>query len=140
MTALTTDTPRVYELGVTNEFPVAANTLIYEGAAIGDNGSGYARGLQSGDAFRGFADRHSDNSNGGDGEKNIRVRKKGSILLDIAGVTLADVGKPVYALDDNTFTLSSGGGATFIGQVSRLETSGEAVVDFYAYAHSPVTP
>lgn len=140
MPALTTDTTRVFELGVTNEFPVAANTIIYEGAAVGDNGSGYARGLVAGDAFRGFADRHADNVNGGDGEKNIRVRKKGSILLDVAGLTLADVGKPVFATNDNTFSLASGGGATYIGQVSRLEPSGKAVVDFYAYAHGPVTP
>lgn len=140
MTALTADTPRVYELGDINEFPIAANTIIYEGAAVGDNGTGYARPLQPDDAFRGFADRHCNNLEGTDGEKNIRVHKKGSILLDIAGATLADVGKPVYALDDNTFTLASGGGATYVGQVSRLETSGKAVVDFHAYMHEPVTP
>ena len=139
MTALTTDTPRVYELGDINEFPIAANSIIYEGAAVGDNGAGYVRGLVTDDAFRGFADRHADNSNGSDGEKLIRIRKKGVIVLEIAGISLADVGKSVYALNDNTFTLSSGG-TTYIGQLSRYDSAGKAVVDFNADAIKPIVP
>ncbi|MHA1540033.1 MAG: cytoplasmic protein [Alphaproteobacteria bacterium] len=137
MVALTTDTPRVYELGNLNEFPIAANSLIFEGAAVGDNGSGYARPLEGGDAFRGFADRHADNANGGDGDRRIRVRKEGHIILDVAGVTLADVGKPVYAVDDNTFTLSATD-ASHVGQITRCEEPGMALVFFHASITAPV--
>ena len=43
MTALSTDTNRVYELGNINEFPVAAKSLIYQGAAVGSNSNGFAQ-------------------------------------------------------------------------------------------------
>ena len=131
MSKLTTDTTRVYELGDVNAFGILANTLIYEGAAVGDNGTGYVRPLTGGDAFRGFADRHGDNTGGGDGDETIRVRKHGAIVLPIDGMTLTDVGKAVYALDDNTFTFAPHKGP-FIGRVSRFDQSGKAIVDFNA--------
>ena len=41
MTTLATDKVRDYELGDVNELPVIAADILYEGAAIGDNASGY---------------------------------------------------------------------------------------------------
>ena len=73
MTTLAVNKPRVYELGDINEFPVIASDIIYEGAAVGDNGSGYARPLVAGDPFRGFAERNADNSAGNAGTINVRV-------------------------------------------------------------------
>lgn len=131
MTALTKDKNRTYELGEINEVPLLGGEVIYQGAAIGCNASGYAKSLEDGDSFAGFAEDHVDNSAGTDGAKNIRVRKKGSISLEIAGVTLADINKPVYATNDNTFTLSSTD-AVLIGKTSRIEGSGIALVDFQA--------
>ena len=129
MSALTKDTNRIYELGNINELPIASGEIIYQGAAIGGNSSGYAKSLGEGDLFLGFAEDHIDNSLGSDGEKNIRVRKSGAILLEIAGITLADINKPVYATDDDTFTLSSAN-AVYIGQISRIDASGMALVEF----------
>ena len=129
MSALTKDTNRIYELGNINELPIASGEIIYQGAAIGGNSSGYAKSLGEGDLFLGFAEDHIDNSLGSDGEKNIRVRKSGSILLEIAGITLADINKSVYATDDNSFTLSSAN-AVYIGQISRIDESGLALVEF----------
>ncbi len=43
MTTLASDVQRPFELGTINEVPVIAGDIIYEGAAVGDNGSGYAR-------------------------------------------------------------------------------------------------
>jgi len=129
MTALTKDTNRVYELGNINELPVAAGEVIYQGAAIGCDSSGYAKTLEDGDTFAGFAEENYDNAAGSNGAKNVRIRKKGSILLEISGITLADVNKSVYATDDNTFTLSSTN-AVYIGQISRIDASGSALVEF----------
>jgi hypothetical protein len=129
MTALTKDTNRVYELGNINELPVAAGEVIYQGAAIGCDASGYAKTLEYGDTFAGFSEENCDNAAGSDGAKNVRLRKRGSILLEISGITLADVNKVVYATDDNTFTLSSTN-AVYIGKISRIDSSGLAVVDF----------
>ncbi len=138
MTGLTNDANRVYELGDINQLPIKGGSVIYEGAAVGSDLAGYAKPISNGDKFCGFADEKIDNSGGSDGEKTIRLRKKGSILLDISGITLADINKSVYATDDNTFTLSATN-AVYIGQISRIDSSGVAVVEFDAAALPPVS-
>jgi hypothetical protein len=137
MTALATDSNRIYELGDINQVPVKGSSIIYQGAAVGGHSSGYARSIANGDKFLGFADEHIDNSGGGDGLKTVRVRKCGAILLDISGVALGDIGKSVYATDDNTFTLSDTN-AVYIGQISRIDSSGVALVEFDVAALPPV--
>ena len=138
MTGLTNDANRSYELGDINQLPIKGGAIIYEGAAVGSNSSGYAKPITNGDKFCGFADEKIDNSGGGDGAKTVRIRKKGSILLDISGITLADINKSVYATDDNTFTLSATS-AVYIGQISRIDSSGVVVVEFDAAALPPVS-
>jgi len=137
MTGLANDANRVYELGDINQVPVKASAIIYQGAAVGGHSSGYARPIANGDKFLGFADEKIDNSGGGDGVKTVRVRKRGAILLDISGVALGDIGKSVYATDDNTFTLSATN-AVYIGQISRIDSSGVALVEFDVAVLPPV--
>jgi len=67
----------------------------------------------------------------------VRVRKRGAILLDISSVALGDIGKSVYATDDNTFTLSDTD-AVYIGQISRIDSSGVALVEFDVATLPPV--
>jgi hypothetical protein len=139
MTALTKDKPREYELGHVNEFGVAATTTIYEGAAVGDNGSGYARPLVAGDKFLGFCERPVSNlapvnnipgpPSGGAGDKNVRVNNSGLIQLPVTGVIATSVGAPVYASDEDTFTLT-GAGNSPIGKVYRVIASDIAIVAF----------
>lgn len=129
MVALIKDTNRIYELGDINEVPVKGGVIIYQGATVGANATGYAKPLQAGDLFLGFAEEPANNSSGSDGAKNVRIKKRGSVLLDIAGVTLADVNKSVYATDDNTFTLVLTG-AVYVGKISRIDASGSALVEF----------
>jgi hypothetical protein len=137
MTKLSADLNRVYESGNINEFPVAAESIIYQGAAVGSNSSGFAQPLKPTDQFLGFGEDCADNSRGSDGAKNIRVRKKGAVLLEISGITLADLNKPVYATDDNSFTLSPAGDAVYIGQISRIDSGGFALVEFSSSALRP---
>jgi len=127
--ALTEDTPRTYELGDVNELPVAASTTIYEGSAVGDNGSGYARPLQAGDPFRGFAEAKVDNSTGSAGDKNVRVLTRGKIKASISGLAITDVGADIYMSDDGTFTKTAGSN-TRIGVVHRWVSSGVGIVAF----------
>lgn len=131
MTTLATDTPRDYELGYVNEYGVIANDIIYEGAAVGENGSGYARPLQAGDKFLGFAEQNVDNSTGAAGDQRMRVKDIGKVKLDVGSVAITDIGKPVFASDDNTFTLTQGSNS-YIGRVCRVESSGVAIVAFDA--------
>ncbi len=137
MTALSTDLNRNYELGDINQVPVKGSTIIYQGAAVGGHSSGYARPIQNGDKFLGFADEHIDNSGGADGIKTVRVKKRGAVPLDISGVALGDIGKSVYATDDNTFTLSDSS-SVYIGQISRIDSSGVALVEFDVAVVPPV--
>jgi hypothetical protein len=132
MGTLAADTPRIYELGEFNDFPVIATDIIYEGAAVGDNGSGYARPLVGGDPFRGFATQQADNSTGSAGDKYVHVRAKGKIQLSVSSLAITDVGRPVYATDDATFTLE-GAGATLIGHVTRFVSTGVGIVEFDAH-------
>lgn len=133
MATLAADVARKYEAGVEpvlNDLAIIASDIVYEGAAVGDNGSGYARPFVVSDPFWGFAERKCDNSAGSAGDKNVRLVQKGAIVLTVAGASaVTDIGLAVYATDDATFTLTASG-ATQIGKVLRWVTSTTCVVYF----------
>lgn len=131
MTTRASDIARDFELGDINEFPVIATEIIYEGSAVGDNGSGYARPLVAGDPFRGFAERQCNNALGQAGDESVRVKAKGKVLLAISSLAITDVGKDVYASDDDTFTLTPSTN-TRIGYVYRWVSTGYGIVAFDA--------
>jgi predicted RecA/RadA family phage recombinase len=107
MATLTLDLPRPWVLGDYEQHPVIANDIIFEGAAVGDNGSGYARPLVAGDQFLGFAEINVDNTGGSAGDKGVRVKREGAAQLPVTSLAITDVGKDVYASDDNTFLLTA---------------------------------
>lgn len=132
MTTLATNTPRNYEIGERNEFPVIAADIIYEGSAVGVvTASGHARPLTSVDRFVGFAETKADNSAGAAAAKNVRVVEKGKAQLSVTGAVITDVGQPVYAQDDNAFSFIKTAGV-FIGFVHRFVSSGVVIVKFDA--------
>lgn len=116
-----------------NDLQIIASDVVYEGAAVGENGSGFWRPLVAGDPFGGFAVRKVDNASGSAGDKYIRVRSKGIAKLAVTGVNTAAQGDgvPVYASDDDTFTTTSSGN-TLIGRTHRYIASGSAMVYFEA--------
>ena len=129
MTKLTSDTLRTYETQEdSNTLPVAANTKIFGGALVGLNETGFARPLQTGDKPVGFAKDGVDNTDGEDGAVKVDLKSRGKVCLDIDGLTLADTGKGVYATDDDTFTLTSGG--ALVGKIVRVEEPETAIVAF----------
>jgi len=130
MTTLAADTPRDYEIGDRNEYPVIAADIIYEGAAVGlVIGSGHARPLTSVDQFVGFAEDKADNSAGAAAAINVRTIKRGAIKLSVTGAVITDVGQPVYAQDDNAFSFVPTSGV-FIGFMRRYVSAGVAIVEF----------
>jgi hypothetical protein len=133
MTTLAANTLREYALGPIEEYPVVATDIIYAGAAVGENDSGYAQPLVAGKPFLGFAEAQADNSAGSAGDVSVRVRTTGRVVLPVAGATAVTANdRPlVYASDDDTFTLTAGSN-TAIGRVSRWVSSGYAVVEFDA--------
>lgn len=138
MTTLAVDKARAFELGDVQELPVIAADIIYEGSAVGDNASGYARPLVAGDPFFGFAEQRADNAAGAAGAVNVRVRTRGQVVLSVTGAAgPGDVGETVYASDDDTFTLTAGSN-TAIGKVSRHISGTTVVVAFEALAHRSI--
>ena len=132
MTTLAADSPRRYEPFGTDieEYPVVASDIIYEGAAVGENGAGFSRPLVAGDPFQGFATRKADNAAGAAGAVNVIVRQKGKVQLPIAGLPITSNDRPaVYASDDDTFTLTATSNS-LIGYVSRWVETGVAIVEF----------
>ncbi len=131
MATLAANTPRVWEVGIDHDMPVIASDIIFEGAAVGDNASGHARPLVAGDPFRGFALEKADNASGSAAAIDVKLRKEGYAELAIASLAITDVGKDVYASDDDTFTLTEGSN-TRIGYVARWVSTGKGVVRFGA--------
>jgi hypothetical protein len=130
MTTLATDKPRPYDLGDVSDYPVVAGDIIYEGAAVGENASGYARPLVAGDYFLGFALAKADNSAGAAGAIDVRCQITGKIQLPISELVITSNDQaPVYASDDDTFTLTAGSN-TLIGNVSRFASSGIGIIRF----------
>jgi len=136
MTTLAKNSDRTYEVGDHNDHPVIASDIIYSGAVVGDNGSGYARPLQAGDPFLGFATAKADNSSGSAGDIYVNVLTTGRVVMAVTGASaLTDRGSDVYASDDNTLTLTAGSN-TRVGFVYRWVSSTTCVVAFDAAAGS----
>ncbi|MCB9993115.1 MAG: cytoplasmic protein [Hyphomicrobiaceae bacterium] len=135
MTTLAANQQRTWQEGDNEAYPVIAADIIYQGAAVGENGSGYARPLAQGDPFLGFAIAKADNSSGAAGDINVDVRVRGRVKLTVAGATAitANDRPAVYASDDNTFTLTSTSNS-LIGYVSRWISSTVCIVEFDALA------
>ncbi len=130
MTTLAADTPVKRMVGDRSHVPIIGSDIVFEGAAVGDNASGYGRPLVAGDIFRGHAYERCDNASGAAGAKNIRVlRGRYRLEVTITSVAITDVGKDVYASDDNTYTLSEGLN-TRVGRVTRYVTTNTAEVEF----------
>ena len=137
MTTRSSDIAREVELGTINELPVIAADIIYEGSAVGDNALGYARPLAAGDQFRGFAESKADNSAGAAGAISVRARASGKIKLPVTSLAITDVGRPVYASDDDVFNVSGIG--SFVGHVHRYLSSGYGIVSFDADRSEKIT-
>src|SRR5690242_13730991 len=136
MTTLSVDRTRIWEIGDYNDLPVIASDIIYEGAAVGDNGTNAHRPLSAGDRFVGFAETQVDNSTGAAGAKNVRVRSKGRVQLPITNFDVTDVGKPVFASDDDTFTLTQSTNS-HIGKAVRFVATGSVIVEYDAHNPPP---
>jgi hypothetical protein len=130
MTTLSVDANRPREIGDIQEYPVIASDIIYGDAAVGlVDATGHARPLTSVDRFVGFAEKRVDNSSGAAAAKTVRTIARGKMQLSVSGLVITDVGQPVYASDDDTFTLNPADGA-FIGLVSRYVSAGVGIVAF----------
>jgi hypothetical protein len=112
------------------ELPVKDNVKIYKGALVGrDRSTGYARPLVAGDDFLGVAYRPADNTVAGHaaGGITVRLHQMVDVVHTLAGVTVSDIGKDVYAGADDTLTLTPTGNSR-VGRIVAVEASNTARV------------
>jgi hypothetical protein len=106
-------------------YPVSAGEQIWLGSLLAlTSGNTVQRIQTSGSAaFAGISP--CDFSNVGNGTASVRniEPSKGTWCLAVPGATGANVGMPVYAIDDNTLTLTNTGGLLQIGTLAGIDLS-----------------
>lgn len=108
------------QVGVTEE--------IYQGSFTTlDSGDKYLAALTVPDAFYGLS---LDRVTGGaaNGDVTCRVLCEGVIQQALASVAVADIGKPVFASDDQVLTLTGAGTNTPVGVLVGVPATGTAIV------------
>lgn len=130
MAQLTQDTQLVKESLSTLSYPIDSSAVIYDGAAVGLNASTKkARQLVAGDLFLGHAKSRADNSGGSVLALGNAARSTVDVDTDDYGVVVTvtgasddgDIGKPVYASDSQTYTLTSTSNS-YIGKIVRYDS------------------
>ena len=110
--------------------PLAASTKIYRGALVALNASGYCVAGTTVAAGRivGRAEETIDNSSGAAGDKSVKVRRGVFKFVNSAStdaLTLADVDRLCYAVDDQTVARTSSMGSREVaGRVIRVDSDG----------------
>ena len=132
MAAATKDAYIKQASGNARSYGVEASEIIYDGALVGSNGSGYAQAFADGNTFLGVAvDGQADNSTGAAGDIDILVRNKVILQFAVTGVAdIDDTGAKVYATDDSTLSLTDSGSDTCVGRIDSFVSAGVALVEF----------
>jgi len=134
--ALTADRKLTTRAGGTSRYrsaKVAANAVIYKGAALCRNTSGYAvpAANTAGYEFLGFAEEAVDNTGGSNGDLSVKYITGVSVEMvnaaSTAAVTQAHVGKVGYVSDDETVR-GTPGNAVAMGIIEAIESNGKVTV------------
>ena len=110
---------------------VAASTVLYSGALVFTNASGYldddtASGVNK---FTGIACTRFDNSGGSNGDVKAECFNEGVFKLTGSGFDQASVGKPVYATDNYTLTLTPTSATVLVGIIREYISSTVVMVE-----------
>ncbi len=108
-------------------FQIAAAKHIYKGALVGLTATGYAQPLTASDKCIGIAYEEGDNTSGADGALSLRVFTIGDFGFTLAGATLADVSRPVFASADDTLTFTAASNA-YVGIAQDVVSTGEIIL------------
>ncbi|OGP75469.1 MAG: hypothetical protein A2Y80_01250 [Deltaproteobacteria bacterium RBG_13_58_19] len=129
--AATRNNPLELEIGDRNEAPVAASKQLFEGSMAFADVAGRATDVL-GAQFLGHVAVMADNRTGGAGAINVVLRGgRYRAQVPLTGVALTDIGKQVFASDNETYTLDDGeGDNALVGRVIRYVAADKAIVEF----------
>lgn len=128
MTALAADRKTVRQDRDFIKEPMIASDIIYLGGMCFRNTSGYISPVPTaGFKFAGVAAEQQDNSSGSAGDLEVDLFKDGIHHMVGSSLAQADVGKPLYASDDQTVTLTPGG--VYVGNLAYFKSATVAPVD-----------
>jgi hypothetical protein len=120
------DTKRFAE-GHIFEYPVKAATKIYAGALVVlDAGKAKGGAAATGLIAVGRAEEQVDNSDGSDGDLTVKVRRGTFRYANSAStdaITMSEVGKTVYIVDDQTVAKTDGSSARSAAGICRFVDS-----------------
>lgn len=116
MAALSSDRNTPARSGNTREAPVKAGAIIFAGAMVALDDSGWAVPATAAPTLRllGRSERRVDNLIGGNGGQNVRVVAGVFRFDNSAGgdlIVRADIGQPCFAVDDHTVAKTAGPGS-----------------------------
>lgn len=111
--SLNADRNTPYKDGELISVPVAASAVIYAGALVVANSSGYAAPGSTATTltYLGRAEASADNASGSNGDVSVLVRRGKAFLFANDGtdpVTQASLGKTCYIVDDETVAATNG--------------------------------
>lgn len=131
MTALAADRTTPKRLAQRLNLPVAANAVVYAGALVCVNASGYAVKGATSTTLKaaGVAVQRVDATGAADGALRVEVDRQGAFLFANSAstdqITLADLGATAYIVDDQTVAKTNGSASrSAAGRIVDVDAAG----------------
>ena len=130
MTALTQSVAREEKESKLVAFPVAADAVIFRGSFLKINAAGFVEpcAAEAGAVFAGVAREGVDATGLSNGDCKVQVEIRNSQYVAASGIVDADMGKKVYALDDNTVQLAAGTNLQEVGKIIEIVSATKVLV------------
>lgn len=130
MTALTAPVAREEKESKLIAFPVAANAVIHRGALVKISAAGFVEpcSAEAGAVFAGTSRESVDATGLSDGDCFIQIEVRNSFYVAAAAIVAADMGKSVFAADDNTVALVDAGNLQEVGKIVEIVSATKVLV------------
>lgn len=126
--------------GGLQSFPVYTGIHVYKGAMMRIQAAGYLdnAAAENGSFWGGIAADECDNTDGSSGDLNCNVWRTGRFLLTFSdSLSVANLGSPVYATDNQTATITSGQYKQKVGRLVEVVSASQGWVDIGEGTYNP---
>lgn len=115
--------------GIIVDLPMGASETIYKGSFVSlDAGDLFGAPLAGGEIFAGIALETKISTSAANGTSTIKIISGTAVFqYAITSIAQADIGKTVYATDDNTLGLADTSGSA-VGRIINVPATGTAII------------